>query len=247
MSTAEPTKHSLSTSIILHLLPGLATTVFFAFLAYVFRGRGIPAYFFLEVSFVAVTIPLFLLIMKLRAPTDGSATIAGLLAYRQKLPWYEYILWPLAGLTLIVLTFMTLGKIIDPIIKSSLFPWWPQWLNINDFAVNPGNYSKGWILAVWIIGIFVTTTGGPIAEELYFRGYLLPRIKGNPVTMILLGTILFALYHLFTPWMFATRVIALLPLYFIVWKRKSLALGIFAHCLLNLMGDTLSMIPLVFR
>jgi membrane protease YdiL (CAAX protease family) len=62
----------------------------------------------------------------------------------------------------------------------------------------------------------------------------------------LVGAVLFALYHLWSPWQFAVRLVALLPMVYAVWWKRSVWIGIGAHCLVNLVGDALSTIPLVF-
>jgi hypothetical protein len=76
--------------------------------------------------------------------------------------------------------------------------------------------------------------GAPAVEELYFRGFLLPRLPeklgwGAP----LVHSLLFALYHIWSPWMFLARTVALLPLIFVVRWKKNLLLAILAHWLIN--------------
>jgi hypothetical protein len=41
---------------------------------------------------------------------------------------------------------------------------------------------------------------GPITEELYFRGFLLPRIDRYGIWAPVLNTFLFSIYHVWTPW-----------------------------------------------
>lgn len=48
----------------------------------------------------------------------------------------------------------------------------------------------------------------------------------------LLHSFLFAVYHIFTPWMILTRTIGLLPLVYVV-RRKNIYVGIIVHILLN--------------
>ena len=72
----------------------------------------------------------------------------------------------------------------------------------------------------------------PLVEELYFRGYLLPRMKGRFATLF--HSFLFAAQHVFTPWMIITRTLALLPLVFGV-KKKNIYIGIIVHILVNLL------------
>ena len=81
---------------------------------------------------------------------------------------------------------------------------------------------------------------GPLVEELYFRGYLLPRIPSRRGWAPLINVILFSLYHFFSPWQNVTRIVALIPLvYTVAWKRN-IYLSIFTHCILNTLGMILA-------
>lgn len=46
----------------------------------------------------------------------------------------------------------------------------------------------------------------PLVEELYFRGYLLPRMKGEFATLF--HSFLFAAQHVLEPWMIIPRTLA---------------------------------------
>jgi len=73
----------------------------------------------------------------------------------------------------------------------------------------------------------------PMVEELYFRGYLLPRMKGRFAPLF--HTFLFAAVHVFTPWMIITRTLGVLPLVFGV-KKKNIYIGIIVHILVDLIN-----------
>ena len=73
----------------------------------------------------------------------------------------------------------------------------------------------------------------PTVEELYFRGYLLPRMPHLKGWSPLLHSALFALYHTWTPWLAVTRTIFVLPLIYVVQRKKNIYLGVIAHCLIN--------------
>ncbi|MCY4013176.1 MAG: CPBP family intramembrane metalloprotease [Gammaproteobacteria bacterium] len=75
----------------------------------------------------------------------------------------------------------------------------------------------------------------PITEELYFRGYLLPRMPGQfgrlrPAA----HSLLFSVYHFDTPWMIPVRTLGLLPLIYTTMYTRSVRPSIVAHCLVNL-------------
>jgi membrane protease YdiL (CAAX protease family) len=60
---------------------------------------------------------------------------------------------------------------------------------------------------------------------------LLPRIPVKNSEIF--HSFLFAAYHVWTPWMFITRTIGMLPLIIAV-KKKNIYIGIVVHILLNL-------------
>ena len=74
------------------------------------------------------------------------------------------------------------------------------------------DYSKPALLITYGLAALFVVVLGPVVEELYFRGHLLPRMQFAGRWAPLLHSVLFALYHFFTPWMIVTRSIAMLPL-----------------------------------
>ena len=74
----------------------------------------------------------------------------------------------------------------------------------------------------------------PTIEELYFRGYLLPRMPSKLKRWtLIIHSGLFAFYHTWTPWMFVVRTFGIYPLVYIVKRKENILLGIISHCLLN--------------
>lgn len=59
------------------------------------------------------------------------------------------------------------------------------------------------------------------------------RMKWMGGYSVLFNVILFSVYHFYQPWLIITRVAAMLPLYYFVYKKDSLKMGIFVHCLAN--------------
>ena len=97
-------------------------------------------------------------------------------------------------------------------------------------------------MIVLILNLILNGLLAPVLEELYFRGYLLPRMEGAfgraaPV----FNTLLFSLYHFWQPQIYLTLFIALLPMTYLVWKTQSIRLAIYTHCGLNVLGALLSL------
>lgn len=77
---------------------------------------------------------------------------------------------------------------------------------------------------------------GPVTEELYFRGYLLPRISRFGALAPVINVVLFSLYHFFTPWRNLGRILGLLPMVYTVWWKRDIRIGIAVHVLGNLLS-----------
>ena len=91
--------------------------------------------------------------------------------------------------------------------------------------------------SAWIVTLaaYLAINGllGPIVEELYFRGYLLPRMERLGRWAPLVNVSLFSLYHFWSPWQVMARIVGLGPtVYAVRWKR-SVYLGMVVHCTLN--------------
>lgn len=236
---------SLPKAIFLHLFPGLLILAGFIALNLILRGHGVPPYLILSLCAIFVMIPGMILIMHFAAKGERHK-LAGVVGNRAPVKWYMA-----AGLGLLAfvwagLILSTVGKPIDSALKSSLFSWMPAWFDLTDMFRNPGLYSRPIVIASWFIGLFATTLAGPIMEEVYFRGFLLSRMSGYGRLAPVLGIILFSLYHFWSPWMLVTRAIALIPLVYLVWRKQNIAIGIVAHCLLNLVGDSIGTFAIVF-
>ena len=92
--------------------------------------------------------------------------------------------------------------------------------------------------------VAVITTVNGLAEELYFRGYLLPRMSRLGVWAPIVNTALFSLYHFWSPRSFLARVAGVTPVVYAVWRTENVYLGMVVHVLLNAIG-TASLIALI--
>lgn len=81
-----------------------------------------------------------------------------------------------------------------------------------------------------IFNVFI----GPITEELYFRGYLTSHYKKQGRFVPILITVLFSVYHFWLPFNNIFRILTFAPVYYIVYKKKNIYIGIWFHCMCNL-------------
>ncbi len=218
-------KHTTAQSIILHLFPGILMGGFYFLVRQPVQRFGYPSIFALMLAIIFVLVPVELgyLLHKGKKAT-GRYTLDGLISYRTPIPWWQSILWILIVLVLMAVIFTVL-KPIDNILLEKLFFWMPTL----DSGLD-GSYSKTALIVTYVTILIFGVILGPSVEELYFRGYLLPRIPVKHSELF--HSFLFAAYHVWTPWMFITRIIGMLPLIIAV-KKKNIYIGIVVHILLN--------------
>jgi uncharacterized protein len=225
-----PDQHSLRRSILLHLMPGAAL---FAFVV-VAATLGMPAVLALLGGIALVIVPFELgYLLYQGRKKSGRWSVWEVVDYRDPLPARRIALWavPLVA-WFIVMLFLSVG-LLDERIADGLFSWYPE--SVREFASleGDGTYAT-WVLVVFFAAAFaINGIIGPVVEELYFRGHLLPRIdrfgRGAPI----LNAVLFSLYHLWTPWQNIGRILALLPWIYTVWRKRSLALSMAVHISVN--------------
>ena len=220
-------QHSPGKSLLLHLLPGiLIGFVYFAFLPY-FHQRGYPSMMALMTADLLILVPFELgYLLYLGKQKNGRFSLKGIVYYRKPIPVWQYFIW-VPALFLVVGIIFTLLKPVDVFLKNTLFAWMPP---IESGL--QGGFSKSTLIVTYgMVAVFGAVLG-PTVEEFYFRGYLLPRMKYAGKWASLLHSFLFALYHIFTPWMLVTRTLGMLPIVYAV-KRSNLYVGIIVHILVN--------------
>lgn len=220
-------QHTVRKSLLLHLLPGLLIGVVYFLLVPVFHRWGYPSIMPLMCAVVLVLIPFEFGVLLFEAKKkNGTFSLNGVVLYRKLIPFRQYLLWVPILFVLLGLIF-TLMKPIDTFLQTYLFSWIPPL----ESGLTQG-YSREVLIISYIMVAVFGTVLGPLTEELYFRGYLLPRMAYAGKWAPLLHSFLFALYHFMTPWMIITRTLGMLPLVIAVQKR-SLYLSIVVHILLN--------------
>lgn len=169
----------------------------------------------------------------------GDFRISKSLGLRAKIGGKQLALWtPI--LLIVVMGLFAATQFIGVWLQPALFSWLPSWYPLEtDYSI----YSDSVQYITYAIMFVIVGIAVPVAEEVFFRGFLMPRMKWAGKWVVLLNVILFAAYHIWSPWQFVTRLVAMLPLYYVAYKKKSMMLAILVHCLLNLLADVI--MPLI--
>jgi len=155
--------------------------------------------------------------------------------YRERVPARRLALITL-GLFAWFAAFLVLATaVLDEWIAERFFSWVPDAI-LRFSMVDQAGESAPIAAVIVLIVVAVVFNGvvGPVTEELYFRGYLLPRIDRLGRWAPVLNTVLFSLYHLWTPWQNLTRIAGLLPMVWLAWRKRSTQLAIAVHVTINL-------------
>jgi membrane protease YdiL (CAAX protease family) len=75
----------------------------------------------------------------------------------------------------------------------------------------------------------INGVAAPIVEELYFRGYLMPRISRFRWKTPLLGDALFALYHIWQPRAYVIILLTMISYIAPVFRKRNIYIGVWAH------------------
>ena len=226
-SAVEP--HSLGKCLFLHFAPGIAnvaaTLLGFATL----WNPSLPPELFIGVlSNVFVLIPMQLgyLYYLAKKRHNPGWSLEGIVLYNQPVSGFRYFLWVptiLIPTAIIFVAFEPITHRLENLVGFSVFAKY-QMTGISDVT--------GIVL---IVNIVLTGILVPITEELYFRGYLLPRMPGQFGRLKpTIHSLLFSIYHFDAPWMIPARTLGILPLIYTTIHTRSVRPGIVAHCLVNL-------------
>jgi len=158
----------------------------------------------------------------------GRISLQEVVLYRIPIPSWQYLLWVPVLFVVLGLIF-TLMIPVDTLLQERFFAWLPAL----DSGLHPG-ISQSALIVTWIMVAILGVVAGPIVEEMYFRGYLLPRMGYAGKWAPLLHSLMFGLYHIWTPWKFLTRTLGTLPLVYTV-KWRNLNLAIIVHILVNML------------
>jgi uncharacterized protein len=231
---AERIHHTIATSVVLHLAPGVMMLVVYLFLAPVVIAWGYPPLFASLLSIPLILVPWMLGYLSFIAyRTEGTYNPLAAVGYRTVLPRWQYVAYT-AGLTAVgAVAFVASDAIIGNALVDSLFSRLPAWF------LNPADLDTISAMAVGQQIVFLTTLlvfagfVAPVVEELYFRGFLLPGLARFGFWAPVISVALFTLYHFESPWEGPARFLMVLPMVFAVWYTRSVRIGIMVHVVLN--------------
>jgi len=232
-------QYSIGKLLALHLLPGMAGILAYILLAPIFMNNGYPAVLGLLVAAGLVILPIELVILLYQARrASGTFSLKRILPYHNPLPKWQYVVIPVA---LVLWGFLAtlVTSLLDSAIANAWFAWLPEWFFFFDLSQYEG-YAQPALMLTFIVYLIVNGIALPIVEELYFRGYLLPRLEHYGKWAPLINLSLFSLYHFWTPWGTISRILWMFPWVYVAWRKQNIYLIMIAHCTANIIGSLLT-------
>ena len=233
----------------MHLAPGAAILLLYVAAVPAARELGFHAEFAMYLSFfvAGILLPLAYLYC-LGKRKNGSWSLRGVVLYRDSIPKRQYIL-----VTAFILAFGFYAAAVSswaaplPLhLKETVFSDLPRWF-LNPYSrrdVSPGESA---ILLTLILRLAIDGIAHPIVEELYFRGYLLPRLSRYGAWSPVISALFFALFHLWQPQNIPVIFLTVLPWMYLVWWKRNVYLSILIHCLGNSLGASIELVEFLGR
>lgn len=225
-------QQALWKSFLLHVTPGALVTIVFLLLKPVLDSTGYPALLAFLLAILLIDIPFMLVVMLLEGKKlTGRYSLQGVVLYRERVPWMTFIL-VFVGVFVIVYLLITLATPASSYLASGLFSNLPAWFFLEEQGQYE-NYSRNILLVVFSLQLVLTGIVLPWIEELYFRGYLLPRISRYDIWAPLIGGLFFGIYHVWQWYSLLTVFLLGVALGYVVWWKKDIRLSIGLHVFAN--------------
>jgi uncharacterized protein len=236
--------YSLGQTVLLHLGPGLVTLLLFLGMARLLWSFQLPSFLALSITLLCVFALILGYLLYQNTRLSGRPGLGAVIDYRQPIPWWQHVVFFVALFGWSLIWLALLGPAIDDAIRTRMFAFVPAWFMPDEIEQNFAGYSRPVRIITWC-SLLVAYTFGAIVEELYFRGYLLPKMARFGRWAPLFHSTLFAIYHLETLWQTPTRLIAVLPGVYLVWWKRNIWISMIWHTTVNVIA-VLLLIPLFF-
>jgi uncharacterized protein len=228
-------------------IPPLLTMILYVFFSLIFN-QVIPTMLLFFISALLVLFPIQLFIILKASKKDyGKYSLKTAFENQKKHPLWLIILlgmicFGFAGL--MTLTIMPLEHGLFSSLSERLFGSIPSYFNWRNLEIL-SSYPKTILIITGILYFILNGFVGPIVEELFFRGFLTPRLKINNWLAPLLMTVLFSIYHYWLPFDNIFRIVAFFPAFYLAWHLKNIKISIIFHCLSNIFTATMFMITIL--
>ncbi len=176
-------------------------------------------------------------LLKENKQENGKIGIECALLYNQKIQIGKAVLIVFILICIAGLASKFIGAWENALAMPYIVKYVPDYFIAQNFVYQLESYPKSIIFITTILFLIANSLVLPITEELYFSGYMLPRLERFKGFAPVIVTVVFSLYHFWSPWENIRRIIGIFPYVYMVWKKKNIYIGIAVHCLCNLVSS----------
>jgi len=231
-STHIDNQHSIIKSLLLHFTPGISVTIVFLLLKPFLDSIGYPPLLAFLLTVLLIDIPFMLVVMLSEGKKlNGRFSLEGVVLFREKVSWKTFA-WVFVGAFGVVYILVMLVTPLNVYLIENVFTNLPKWIFLEEQSQYEA-YTKDILVTVFSLQLVLTGIILPWVEELYFRGYLLPRISRYGKWAPLLSGLFFGLYHSWQLFGFPTVFLLGVALGYVVWWKKDIRVSISLHVFAN--------------
>ncbi len=224
-------RHSVPLSIALHLAPGvLVVAVYLLVTERLVLAAGYPAFLGWAVALSVVLLPAeFGLLLWLGRHRTGRLSFRGVVGYLDRSTSRGALAAIVAVLIVQMIVVSFALATLDDLLFRSLFSWVPFEGAGGNATTYLDGFSRSVITVTLAVSLPLTGVALPLIEELYFRGFLLPRMRSLGRGAPIANTVLFSIYHLWSPWAVVSRIVFMFPAIWLVWRKRDIRFSIGMH------------------
>jgi len=228
-------QHALLKSIVLHILPGLLTTLGFLAFKPLLDSSGYPPLLAFLLAILVIDLPVMWgILWHAGRKMNARFSLDQIVLFRGKVAWKTFTLVFIASFV-VAYGLVTLATPITDWLTTHVFSGLPEWLFLDEQSQYHA-YAKNVLIVIFTFQLVLTGVILPWTEELYFRGYLLPRIGRYKKWTPLISGLLFGLYHIWQPFGFVSVFLLGTLLGYVVWWQKDIRLSINLHIVANVVA-----------
>jgi len=237
--TATAEQDPLPTSVLLHLMPGAVQVLAFVLLAPLVMKFGYPAGLaFIAINlFIGIPIMLGYLLYQGKKRT-GKLSLGAVIQNRKPMPVWQYAAFLLLMLV-IAFTVLFLTSPLNEYLAENTFAWLPEYFRSSTMTLL-GEPARSVVLTMLLLQLVTDGLAVPVVEELYFRGYLMPRIGYLGWAAPAVNALLFSIQHFWQPYNYLLIFLIVLPQAYLVWRKQNVYISMLTHCAGNTIGAILS-------
>jgi membrane protease YdiL (CAAX protease family) len=239
--------------VVLHVLPGAVQMAAFTVLARPMLGAGAPRALPFLAAVVAAGLPCMLLVLlrAQRRDEKGGLSRRPVVGNRMPMPVWQYVTLYVLLLALasgVLLITAPLNKLL----AENVFFWLPdylqpQWQTLEELTrlnskVGPATPVRALVLLGLALQVVIDGVVAPATEEVYFRGYLLPRMRYLGGWAPAVNALLFAVQHFWQPYNWVLIFLASLSLTYTVWWKENIYIGILLHSSVNTFAAIIALV-----